>query len=199
MCSCKIMPGLCEAWAVAHQDPLFIEFFRQEYWRVLPFPTPKCLPHRGIKPVSLASPALTGGLFTPAPLHTLKDKWWKDSRRRNEDFKSIHLKVYISKYIFVLEKSKRCINLNSRLGLNQWILHGGWIHYENSQNILCFLISKDKKKERKLAFGDMVYLVRGTPTHHHLPQPSLGFSNHFSPISPLKGTRNRHTSMVGSI
>ena len=57
--------GLCEAWAVAHQDPLFIELSRQEYWRVLPFPTPKCLPHPGIKPVSLVSPTVAGGLSTP--------------------------------------------------------------------------------------------------------------------------------------
>ena len=59
------MPGLCEAWAVAPQDPLFIEFSMQEYWSVLPFPTPKYLPQRGIKPVSLESPALAGGLSTP--------------------------------------------------------------------------------------------------------------------------------------
>ena len=51
--------------AVAHQDPLFIEFSRQEYWSVLPFPTPKCLPQPGIKPVSPESPALAGGHFTP--------------------------------------------------------------------------------------------------------------------------------------
>ena len=61
------MPGLCEAWAVAPQDPLFIEFSMQEYWSVLPFPTPKYLPQRGIKPVSLESPALAGRFFTTAP------------------------------------------------------------------------------------------------------------------------------------
>ena len=59
------MPGLCEAWAVAPQDPLFIEFSMQEYWSVLPFPTPKYLPQRGIKPVSLESSALAGRLSTP--------------------------------------------------------------------------------------------------------------------------------------
>ena len=51
-------------WTVAHQSPLFMEFPRQEYWSVLPFPTPEDLPDPGIKLGSLASPALVGGFFT---------------------------------------------------------------------------------------------------------------------------------------
>ena len=39
-----------------------MEFSRQEYWSGLPFPSPGDLP--GIKPVSLASPAWVGRLFT---------------------------------------------------------------------------------------------------------------------------------------
>ena len=42
-------------WTVAHQAPLSLGFFRQEYWRVLPCPTPGDLSHPGIEP---ASPAL---------------------------------------------------------------------------------------------------------------------------------------------
>ena len=37
------------------------EFFRQEYWDGLPFPTPGDLPDPGTEPTSLASPALPGG------------------------------------------------------------------------------------------------------------------------------------------
>jgi len=33
-------------------------FFRQEYWSVLPFPSPGCLPDPGIKPASPTCPAL---------------------------------------------------------------------------------------------------------------------------------------------
>ena len=51
-------------WTVAHQAPLFMEFSRQEYWSVLPFPSPGNLPNPGIELVSLASPALTGSFFT---------------------------------------------------------------------------------------------------------------------------------------
>ena len=45
-------------WAVAHQAPLSMGFFRQEYWRGFPFPLPRDLPTPGIKPKSPAAPAL---------------------------------------------------------------------------------------------------------------------------------------------
>jgi len=41
-------------WTVAHQVPLSMEFSRQEYWNVEPFPSPRDLPDLGIK---LRSPA----------------------------------------------------------------------------------------------------------------------------------------------
>ena len=36
------------------------EFSREEYWNGVPFPTSEDLPHPGIEPACLASPALTG-------------------------------------------------------------------------------------------------------------------------------------------
>ena len=42
-------------------------FSRQEYWSGLPCPPPGNLPDPGVKPKSLAFPALAGGLFTTAP------------------------------------------------------------------------------------------------------------------------------------
>ena len=41
-------------WTVAYQAPLSMEFSRQVYWSVLPFPSPGDLPNPGIKPRSLA-------------------------------------------------------------------------------------------------------------------------------------------------
>ena len=38
-------------------------FSRREYWSGLPFPSPWDLPDPGIQPMSLKSPALTGGFF----------------------------------------------------------------------------------------------------------------------------------------
>ena len=43
---------------------LSIGFSRQEYWSGLPFPLPGDLPNPWTEPVSLVSPALTGGFFT---------------------------------------------------------------------------------------------------------------------------------------
>ena len=47
-------------WTVADQAPPSMEFFRQEYWSGLPFPSPGDLPNPGIKP---PTPALAGGFF----------------------------------------------------------------------------------------------------------------------------------------
>ena len=47
----------------SHQAPLSKEFSWQEYWGRLSFPTPGDL-NPGIEPVSLASPASAGRLFT---------------------------------------------------------------------------------------------------------------------------------------
>ena len=44
-------------WVVAHQAPLSMEFFRQEYWSGLPFPSPGDLPNPGIEPGSPAMQA----------------------------------------------------------------------------------------------------------------------------------------------
>ena len=44
-------------YTLAHQDPLSMGFFLQEYWSRLPCPPPGDIPDPGIKPVSPASPA----------------------------------------------------------------------------------------------------------------------------------------------
>ena len=54
-------------WNAALQAPLFMESFRQEYWRGLPFPPPGDLPGPGIEPSSLTSPALAGHALPLAP------------------------------------------------------------------------------------------------------------------------------------
>ena len=54
-------------WTVTCQAPLSMGFSRQENWSVLPFPPPRDHPDPGVKPVSLACPALAGGFFTPKP------------------------------------------------------------------------------------------------------------------------------------
>ncbi|XP_070643559.1 cyclin-dependent kinase 14 isoform X2 [Bos indicus] len=53
--------SLCDPWTVAHQAPLSMEFFRQEFWSGLPFPSPGELPNPGI---GSASPALADRFLT---------------------------------------------------------------------------------------------------------------------------------------
>ena len=54
-------------WMVAHQFPLSMAFFRQEYWSGFPLHTPGDLPDPRVELMSLAFPALAGGFFTSAP------------------------------------------------------------------------------------------------------------------------------------
>ena len=62
----------------AHQAPLSVEFFRQEYWSGLPFLSPGDLLDPGIYPVSPAFPALAGGFF----YHCATRKAWDRSLAR---------------------------------------------------------------------------------------------------------------------
>ena len=56
---------LCDPMkCVAHQVPLSMEFFRQEYWSGLPFLSPGDLPNPGIEP---GSPALQADTLPPQP------------------------------------------------------------------------------------------------------------------------------------
>ena len=54
-------------WTVVRQAPLSMGFPRQEFWSVLPFPSPGDLPNPGNKPASLVSPALAGRFYTTGP------------------------------------------------------------------------------------------------------------------------------------
>ena len=65
VCAGSVMSNsFATAWTVAHQAPLSVEFFRQEYWSGLSFPSPGDLPDPGIKPLFPVSLALAGGFFT---------------------------------------------------------------------------------------------------------------------------------------
>ena len=63
-------------WTVVHQAPLPMRFPRQEYWSVLPFPSPEDLPDPGIEP---RSPALRVDSLLPEPpgLRNRKRVMWK--------------------------------------------------------------------------------------------------------------------------
>ena len=68
----SVMPNSIIPWIVAHQAPLSMGFSRQEHWRRLPFPSPRDLPHPGIKP---RSPALQADSLPSEPPE--KQSWWE--------------------------------------------------------------------------------------------------------------------------
>ena len=60
----SVMFNSATVWTVAHQVPLFMEFFRQEYWSGLPFLSPGDLPELVLV---LWSPALQADSLPSEP------------------------------------------------------------------------------------------------------------------------------------
>ena len=58
MFSCLVICNSATLWTIAHQAPLSMGFFRQEYCSGLPFPSPRDLPDSEIISTSPLSPAL---------------------------------------------------------------------------------------------------------------------------------------------
>ena len=59
LCACSLsrVQVFVTLWTGAHQAPLSMGFFRQEYWSGLPFPPPGDIPDPGIEPRSPAPQA----------------------------------------------------------------------------------------------------------------------------------------------
>ena len=65
-------------WTVACQNPLYMEFSRQEFWSRSPYPPPGDLPDLGMKLASLKSPAFQAGslpLGPPGKPWLLRERW----------------------------------------------------------------------------------------------------------------------------
>ena len=67
-------PTLCDPRTC--QSPLSMVFPRQAYWSGFPFPSPGDLPHPGIEPASLVSPALESDSLPAEPMgKAIKVAW----------------------------------------------------------------------------------------------------------------------------
>ena len=65
-------PTSATPWTVAHQVPVSMKFFRQEYWSGLPLPSPGDLPDPGIEP---ELPALRANSLPSEPSGKPFTKW----------------------------------------------------------------------------------------------------------------------------
>ena len=80
MCVCESLRHdqlFMTRWTVAHQAPLSMGFFWQEYWSGLPFPFPGDLPNPGIKH---RSPAFQVDSFTIRAIKEALNKAYKTLR-----------------------------------------------------------------------------------------------------------------------
>ena len=66
--SLSVFNSFVTPWTIAHQDPLAMEFSRQEYWNGLPFLSTGDPPNPGIEPMSPAEiSCIAGRFFTSEP------------------------------------------------------------------------------------------------------------------------------------
>ena len=102
---------LCTApWTVVHQTPLPVGFSRQEYWSGVSFTTLGDLSDPGIRPTSLASPALAGRFFTSSAT-------WEAQRWDGEI--NIYIYIYIYNYgLFMLLYGRNQHNIVKQLSSN---------------------------------------------------------------------------------
>ena len=62
-CACSVVSDFLRLYRCSQPGSSFLGIIRQECWSGLPFPPPGDLTDPGIKPTSLASPALAGRFF----------------------------------------------------------------------------------------------------------------------------------------
>ena len=104
-----VSDSLWPPWTIGCQAPLFMEFSRQEYWSLLPFPTPGYLPNAGIKPSSLACSALAGRLFTTAL-----------PRKPNTIYYHLHVKSKKMKQMNEYNKTEQTYRYREQTSGYQW-------------------------------------------------------------------------------
>ena len=93
--------------------PLPMGILREEYWSAVPCPTPEDLPHPGIKPTSLKSPALADRFFTTSATWEAWSKYTLMEKRKQQHYQ---LKKSYSVFIWNLNGSGYFVFLFARSG-----------------------------------------------------------------------------------
>ena len=94
MCAQSVVSNSLQPHGCNHLSLLSMEFSRQEHWNGLPFPPLGHLSHPGIKPLSLASPAMTGRFFTTEPPLEARHHFYPRTQRT---FKAFHMLLTASR------------------------------------------------------------------------------------------------------
>ena len=161
MCSVSHLQLFVNPLTVACQAPLSMEFSRQKYWSGLPFPTPWVLPSPGMKPTSLASPALAGKFFTTAspgkPCCSFTVSWGQVYRKKwpitncsenclvKSIFSTMWKRVYMgfSEYFFLYSHSPifnlpyQCTLNQPRKPMFQWV----WVSCLRNHKVSCLWLA----------------------------------------------------------
>ena len=120
-------------WTLAHQAPLSMEFFRQEYWIGLPFPTPGFHPNPGIEPRSLALQAdslLLLSLGKPdLDTKCVHCQWgvtasrpsqWADLGNKTIDNPHTYICIFLCVCAYICLYSSICISLSEFINSHSW-------------------------------------------------------------------------------
>ena len=151
-----------------------MEFSRQEYWSELPFPSPGDPPNPGIKPMSLAFPALAGGFFMTGPLWkpsplTVKLKFLSNNiencfcsnvKREAPQVFEFHL-IHIWKIcLLAFCKGYVCVILNYQEDFNYTASDAQSISEQNAVSLTVILsVSSGRKKWKLRNFFPIEYLT----------------------------------------
>ena len=142
---------------------LSMEFFRLEYWSVLPFPPPGDLPNSGNKPASLASPTLAGRSLSLVPL-----------RKPSINYTISHLHFHIPSLLHTCLYFKKIYSLLSLLIYS----HFPFLYLQTSFVFVCFLSALGRT-------GQLVGSLFPGPQQWKAPSPNYWNAREFPIFKPL--------------
>ena len=112
---------VCDPWTAACQVPLFMGFFRQEYWNGLPCPPPGDLPPSGIEP---RSPTLQVDSLPSEPPGKLwrgyqSKTLWRAYQSKAREVKQLRTDIFLKSGIVSMSAKQQTLRiLRSRFSLS---------------------------------------------------------------------------------
>ena len=111
----------------AHQTPLSMGFSRREYWNLLPCPPPGDLPDPGVKPASLRSPVLAGGLYHQRHQESTINQVYFNFKKKKPAWNFCKVSLFIKVWFY----------------FGFWCIFLIWTYHRTHFLMLCKLLSSD--------------------------------------------------------